>query len=172
MTCPTRFRSWLPLAVSLVLVAPSVARAQGIEKPRIPLQTALSEIRAFREAYADAYNKKDSATVMDMYAPEAIMLGADGAVLSGKDAIGKSLGDAQSWPQLTITSDTLRVVGHTAWDIGTTKSEESGGGEHAQPLPRRTSAWLEGMEDQQPGTGAGGPCADCRPRPRRTPMTD
>ena len=46
------------------------------------------------------------------------------------DAIGTSLGDTQSWPQLTITSDTLRVVGHTAWDIGTTKSEESGGGEH------------------------------------------
>ncbi len=130
MTCPTRLRSWLPLAVSLVLVAPSVAGAQGIERPRIPLKTALSEIRAFREAYADAYNKKDSATVTSMYAPEAIMIGADGAVLSGKDAIGKSLGDAQSWPQLTITSDTLRVVGHTAWDIGTTKSEEAGGGEH------------------------------------------
>ncbi|MGH7497989.1 MAG: YybH family protein [Gemmatimonadales bacterium] len=130
MTCPPCFRSWLFLAVSLVFVAPSIAGAQGIEKPRIPLMTALDEIRDLREAYADAFNRKDTVTVVGMYAPDAIVIQADGSVLVGKDAIRKSMGaEAPTWPHMTINSDSVRVVGHTAWDIGTTHSQDAAGGE-------------------------------------------
>jgi ketosteroid isomerase-like protein len=130
MTSPFRFSSWLPLAVLLVSVLPSVASAQGIKKGARPLQTARGEIKDFREAYAKAYNEKDSTTVADMYAPDAILIEGDGTVLVGQDAIRKEVAaDAARWPQMTITSDTLRVVGSTAWDVGTTHSQRSGGGD-------------------------------------------
>jgi uncharacterized protein (TIGR02246 family) len=130
MTFPSCFRSWLSLAVLLVFVAPSVAGGQGIPPGAPKLRTARDEIKNFREAYAEAFNNKDSTTVANMYAPDAIVIQADGTVLVGKDAIRKAIvADAPKWPQMTITSDTLRVVGNTAWDVGTTRSQPSGGGE-------------------------------------------
>jgi uncharacterized protein (TIGR02246 family) len=130
MTSPPCFRSWLSLAVLLVLVAPAVATGQGIKPGATPLRTARQEIRDFREAYAEAFNNKDSTTVANMYAPDAIVIQGDGTVLVGKDAIRTAVAaDAPTWPQMTITSDTLRVVGNTAWDVGTTRSQRSEGGE-------------------------------------------
>ena len=130
MTFPRCFRSWLSLTVLLVLVAPSVASGQGIERPRIPLRTALTEISSLRAAYEAAYNKKDSATVAGMYAPDAIVIQGDGTVLVGGDAIRKSLAtDAPTWSQTAIKSDTVRVFGNTAYDVGTTRSQRSAGGE-------------------------------------------
>jgi uncharacterized protein (TIGR02246 family) len=124
-----RFRAWLPLMVSLALF-PNLATGQGIERPRVPLRTALTEIRTFRAAYADAYNQKDSVTVANMYAPDAIVIQSDGNVLFGKDEIRKAIAtDAPGWPQLSITSDTVRVFGNTAFDVGTTRSQRSSGGE-------------------------------------------
>jgi uncharacterized protein (TIGR02246 family) len=124
-----RFRAWLPLMVALALF-PNLANGQGIERPRVPLRTALTEIRTFRAAYADAYNKKDSTTVANMYAPDAIVIQGNGNVLFGKDAIRKVIAtDAPSWPQLSIMSDTVRVFGNTAFDVGTTRSQQSSGGE-------------------------------------------
>src|SRR5215204_3266242 len=111
-------QSWLYLVLLLTSVGPSVATGQGVEKPRVPLRTALDEIRVFRESYMDAFNKKDSTAVAAMYAPDAIMITRDGGVLFGGDAIRKTLNvNAPDWPQLTINSDSLRVVGNTAWDI-------------------------------------------------------
>jgi uncharacterized protein (TIGR02246 family) len=130
MIFPSCFRSWLSLTVLLVFVAPSVASSQGIEKPRVPLRTALDEIRGLREDYAAAFNKKDAATVAGMFASDARFIQGDGSVLVGKDAIQKAFAvAAPKWPQMTISSDTVRVVGNTAWDIGTTRSQDSAGGE-------------------------------------------
>jgi uncharacterized protein (TIGR02246 family) len=130
MTSARSFRSWLSLTVLLVLVAPSLASGQGIERPRVPIRTAIAEIRSLRAGYEAAYNKKDSATVADMYAPDAIVIQGDGSVLVGKDAIRKSLAtDAPTWPKMTITSDTVQVFGNTAYDVGTTRSQRSAGGE-------------------------------------------
>jgi hypothetical protein len=61
MTLAHRFRVWSPPILYLALL-PSVARGQGIERPRVPLRTAMDELRDLRESYADAYNKKDMAT--------------------------------------------------------------------------------------------------------------
>jgi uncharacterized protein (TIGR02246 family) len=130
MTSPSRYSSWLQLAALLLCVAPSVATGQGIKRPTIPLLTARDELREFREAYVAAYNKKDTVSVAAMYTPDAVVIQGDGSVLVGKDAIRKAIATAApTWTQLTITSDTLRVVGNSAWDVGTSRRQLSEGGE-------------------------------------------
>ena len=128
MTSTPRITSWLPLAVSLALLAPTLASGQGIEQPRIPLRTALTEIRTLREAYAEAFNDKNAAAVVDMYAPDAILIKSDGTVLTGKAAIRKDFEGGQ-WPKMTLSSDTVRVFGNTALDVGTVRTTPSGGSE-------------------------------------------
>src|SRR5215210_7847340 len=108
-------RSWLPLALLLVF-GPSVASGQGIKRPTIPLRKALDEIRQFDQTYADAFNKKDTATVMGMYGPGAVFLQDNGSVLVGQDTIKKTIAkNAPNWPQMTIEPESTRVVGQTAW---------------------------------------------------------
>jgi uncharacterized protein (TIGR02246 family) len=111
-------------------VAPSIATGQGIKRPTTPVRTARDELREFRELYMEAYNKKDTVSVAAMYTPDAVVIQGDGTVLVGKAAIQKALAaTAPTWTQLTITSDTLRVVGNSAWDVGTTHRQLSEGGE-------------------------------------------
>jgi uncharacterized protein (TIGR02246 family) len=131
MRSPFSFRAWLHLALLLTSFSPSLASGQGIKRPTIPLRKTVDELRQFREAYADAFNKKDTATVVEMYSPDAILIRDDGSVLVGKDEIRKAISaEAPHWPQMTINSDTMRAVGSTAWDIGTTRSQSPEGGEH------------------------------------------
>jgi uncharacterized protein (TIGR02246 family) len=126
----SRFSSLMCFGVVLACLAPAAAAGQGIKRPTTPVRTARDELRAFREDYQEAYNKKDSVTVAGMYASDAIVINADGTVLSGQDAIQKAIyANAKNWSQLTITSDSLRVVGSTAWDVGTTRRQLSEGGE-------------------------------------------
>lgn len=139
-----RFRAWLPLMMSLAFLLPNVAHGQGVERPRVPLRTALDEIRTLREAYADAFNKKDTASLVDMYAPDAIVIRGDGTMLNGKDAIQKSF-EAGPWSTISIASDTVRVFGNTAYDVGTVRTSRSGGGEDVSHylvvLRRGLKAW-------------------------------
>jgi uncharacterized protein (TIGR02246 family) len=128
MTLAHRFRAWLPLMVSLALFLPNVVIGQGIERNRVPLRTALDEIRVLREAYAEAFNKKDTATLVGMYAPDAIVIRGDGTMLTGKEAIQNSL-EAGPWSKMSIASDTVRVFGNTAYDVGTVRTSPSGGDE-------------------------------------------
>src|SRR4051794_25350608 len=74
MTPNRRARSSLPLLAALALVATSLASAQGIEAPRVPLRTALNEINTLRSEYASAYNKKDAAALTAMYLPDAVAI--------------------------------------------------------------------------------------------------
>ena len=107
-----------PVLLALALATPVVARAQ-VEEPRIPLRTAIAEINTFRSAYQDAYNKKDGATLAAMYEDDAVVVNPDGSTLMGIDAIRKALTTAApNWNAATITSDTMRVYGHSAWDVG------------------------------------------------------
>jgi uncharacterized protein (TIGR02246 family) len=128
MTLARRFRVWLPFMVSLAFLLPNVANGQGIERPRVPVRKALDEIRVLREVYADAFNKKDTATLGDIYAPDAIVITGDGTMLTGKEAIQKSLEEGP-WGKMSIASDTVRVFGNTAYDVGTVHISRSGGGE-------------------------------------------
>jgi uncharacterized protein (TIGR02246 family) len=123
-----RFRAWLPLMVSLAVLLPNVASGQGIERPRVPVRKALDEIRVLRAEYAEAFNKQDTATLVHMYAPDAILIRGDGTMLTGKDAIQKSF-EAGPWGQLSIESDTVRVFANTAYDVGTARTSRKGGGE-------------------------------------------
>jgi uncharacterized protein (TIGR02246 family) len=139
------FRIWLPLML-LAALFPGLTYGQGIEKPRVPVRYARDEIRVFRESYQDAYNKKDTVTVADMYAPDAVVIQGNGNVLSGHDAIQKQIAtDAPKWTQISIMSDTLRVVGNTAWDIGTSRTQGPDGKEqvahYLTVLRRGIKAW-------------------------------
>jgi len=120
MSASRRFGFTLRLAAALALIATSSAAAQGVEQPRVPLRTALAELNTLRSTYADLYNKKDASALTAMYLPDAVVIRADGTTLLGQAAIGKALGeDAAGWKQITLSSDTTRVYGNTAWDVGT-----------------------------------------------------
>ena len=144
MTLAHRFRAWLPLMVSVAFLLPNVATGQGIERPRVPLRTALDELRVLREAYSEAFNKKDTATLVEMYAPDAIVIRGDGTMLSGTAAIRKSF-EAGPWSKMSIASDTVRVFGNTAFDVGTVRTSRSGGDESVSHylvvLRRGLKAW-------------------------------
>jgi uncharacterized protein (TIGR02246 family) len=122
---PRRARSNLLVVVAaLALLATSLGHAQGVEAPRVPLRTAIKEINTLRAEYADAYNKKAAASIAAMYLPDAVVIRADGRTLLGQTAIGKAMAEeAPTWHQTTIVSDTMRVFGNTAWDVGTFSSQ-------------------------------------------------
>ena len=125
MTLARRFLAWLPFVASLAFLLPNVAAGQGIERPRVPVRKALDEIRVLRGVYSDAFNKKDVATLADTYAGDAIVIRGDGTVLTGREAIQKSL-EAGPWGKMSITSDTVRVFGNTAYDVGTVTVNSEG----------------------------------------------
>jgi uncharacterized protein (TIGR02246 family) len=129
MSLANRSRSWLMLAVSLAVLTPCVASAQGIEKPRVPIRTALDEIAHVRASYATAFESKDAATLATMYSPNAIVIEADGSVSKGRDAIRKHIEDG-GFGKLTIDSDTTSVFGNTAMDVGTSTVADKNGKEN------------------------------------------
>lgn len=128
MTASRRACCGLALAAAVALTATSHAAAQGIEAPRVPLRTAIKEINTLRAQYMVLYNKKDAAALTAMYLPDAVVIRDDGSTLLGQAAIGKRLaGEAAGWKQISISSDTLRVFGNTAWDVGSLSSQGSPG---------------------------------------------
>jgi ketosteroid isomerase-like protein len=132
MTNHRRSMASLPLAMALALLTPSLAPAQGIEAPRVPVRTAIKEINTLRAEYAEHYGKKDAAAVTAMYLPDAVVIRADGSTLLGQAAIGKAFAEeAANWNRLTLSSDTMRVFGNTAWDVGSMKSQGSEGSQNA-----------------------------------------
>jgi len=114
--------------MSLAFLHPDVANGQGIERPRVPVRTALDELRVLRQTYSEAFNKKDTATLVDMYAPDATVIRGDGTMLTGREELQKSL-EAGPWSKMSIASDTVRVFGNTAYDVGTVRTTRSGGEE-------------------------------------------
>jgi uncharacterized protein (TIGR02246 family) len=156
MTLARRVRAWLPLVVSLAFLLPSVANGQGIEKPRVPVRTALDELRVLRAEYAEAFNKKDTATLVGMYASDATLIGGDGNMLKGKEAIQKSL-EAGPWQKMSIASDTVRVFGNTAVDVGTVRMAGSEGHEDVSHylvvLRRGVETWKINSVALVPETG-------------------
>lgn len=133
MTTYRRSMVSLPLAMALALTATSLATAQGIDAPRVPLRTAIVEINTLRAEYAALYNRKDTAALTAMYLPDAIVVRRDGSTLMGRAAVGKAFSEeAESWGQITLSSDTTRVFGNTAWDIGSMSSTGPDGDQSPQ----------------------------------------
>jgi ketosteroid isomerase-like protein len=133
MTTYRRSMASLPLAMALALLTTSLAAAQGVEAPRVPLRTALKEINTLRAEYAALYNKKDTTALSAMYLPDAIVIRADGSTLMGGAAVSKAFSEeAANWGQITLSSDTTRVFGNTAWDVGSMSSVGSDGDRRVQ----------------------------------------
>ena len=126
----SRLRTSVAVLAVLAFAGPTLAVAQGVEAPRLPLRTALDELRTLRAAYADAFNSKDAAAVAALYAPDALLITDEGVVVSGGEAIAKAFtAGAQSWPHMVIESDSVKVFGNTAVDVGTVRRHPEGGAE-------------------------------------------
>jgi ketosteroid isomerase-like protein len=133
MTTYRRAMASLPLAMVLALSAAASAAAQGIDAPRVPLRTAITELNTIRAEYAALYNRKDATALTAMYLPDAVVIRGDGSTLVGRDAIGKALStEAPNWKQITLASDTTRVFGNTAWDVGSLSVQGADGDQGAQ----------------------------------------
>ena len=137
-------RTSLTRAILLaLLLVPSVAVAQGVAADRARLRTAMDDLRAVRTEYVEAYNRKDAAAITAMYADDAILIQPDGTMLTGTEEIGKAMAEAApTWAHSVISSDTVRVYGSTAVDIGTFTVHPAGGGE---VVNRYTSVLRRGM---------------------------
>jgi ketosteroid isomerase-like protein len=103
-----------------------------------------------------------------MYSSDAIMIRADGSVLVGKEAIRKAISDeAPHWPEMTITSDSTRAVGSTAWDIGTTHAQGGAGGERVEHylvvLRRGLRSWKINSLALVPETADSSPAVKVQP---------
>jgi ketosteroid isomerase-like protein len=123
MTTNRRSMASLLLAMALALLTTSPATAQGVEAPRVPLRTAIKEINTLRAEYAALYNRKDTTALTAMYLPDAIVIRPDGSTLMGQAAVRKAFSEeAANWGQITLSSDSTRVFGNTAWDIGSMSS--------------------------------------------------
>jgi ketosteroid isomerase-like protein len=144
-------RSSVSLLAALAIGVPAAAGAQGIERPRIPLRTALNELSAFRAEYTTAANKHDNAALGTMFAPDAIMITSRGEQLAGRAAIMKML-SADTTSDLSISSDTTRVVGHTAWDVGTVTTAQ-GTSRYLAVLRRGLKEWQLASLAVVPQTG-------------------
>ena len=132
--------SRLSLLAALTVALPALASAQGIETPRIPLRTALNEISAFRAEYEEAYNKHDMAALTAMYAPDAVVIAPTGERFIGRAAIRKMLEADSAAGTTRFESDTTRVVGHTAWEVGTMSSDK-GSAQYLVVLRRGLKDW-------------------------------
>ncbi len=119
-----RVRTTAALAFVMVGLAP-VAQAQ-IEEGRIPLQTAMSELSLFRDAYAESWNRKDLAAITAMYDTAAVLILGNGAVARGRAAISAALSTDNAWNHMVIESDGVRVYGNTAIDTGLLKTHPNG----------------------------------------------
>ena len=116
-------------ALIAALALPAVAPAQGIP-PHVPVSTTLGDLARVRASYVDAFNAHDAAAVSKLYAPDAIVLGADGSETVGASAIAKANADsAATWPQASAHSNSVKVYGSTAIDVGTWTVHLANGGE-------------------------------------------
>jgi ketosteroid isomerase-like protein len=132
MTTNRRSMASLLLAMALALLTTSPATAQGVEAPRVPLRTAIKEINTLRAEYAALYNRKDTTALTAMYLPDAIVI-RPGSMLTGQAAVSKAFSEeAANWGQITLSSDTTRVFGNTAWDVGSMSSRGSDGNQSVQ----------------------------------------
>ena len=133
MTTNRRSMASLLLAMALALLTTSPATAQGVDAPRVPLRTAIKEINTLRAEYAALYNRKDTTALTAMYLPDAMVIRPDGSTLTGQAAVSKAFSEeAANWGQITLSSDTTRVFGNTAWDVGSMSSRGSDGNQSVQ----------------------------------------
>lgn len=125
--------SWYPRAVPLLLAfgltVPAQAAAQGIEEPRVPLRTAISEVNTLRSEYADGYNRKDAASLGAVYAADAILISPEGMIRGGDSIRAMIAENAPTYGHIVLVSDTLRIHGNTAVDMGRMTVHPAGGGE-------------------------------------------
>lgn len=134
------------LLLALAVATPAALAAQGIPANAPALRTAMSDLATLRSTYVDAFNKKDAAAVTELYADDAVVIMEDGQMLNGGLEIRSAMAEqAPTWPHAVVESDTTRVYGGTAVDLGTWTVHPADGGEmkfrYVTILRRGISGW-------------------------------
>ena len=134
MTTHRRPTASLLLAMALALVTTSLLAAQGVETPRVPLRTAIKEINTLRAEYAALTTRRTPRP-----SPRCTCRTRSSSARTGNHADGTGAAvskafseEAANWGQITLSSDTTRVFGNTAWDVGSMSSRGSDGNQSVQ----------------------------------------
>lgn len=101
-----------------------------------PTAAAVDQVR---QAYVDAYNRKDAAAVAALYARDGILINANGQMLRGRDSIETAFRSmASEWPRIDAQALTTAGESGLAWQVGTSSGEMSMNG---RPM-RESSRYL------------------------------
>lgn len=140
--------SWMALALLAVLVACTQAPAP----PPDTSAAAAAALQANSEAFLNAWNAADVATLGDMLAEDAIEMPPDGPVLDGRAAIMQATTDyfSQFTATQTATTDEVNVQGDLAISRGTwtvTETPKAGG-----ETVTRSGKWFDVQKRQADGS--------------------
>lgn len=119
-----KFRSTLPLlfAVLLGACAPAdePAAEEGAEMAMPEGEAAADFLADLRSQYEEHYDLHHADMVAGLYTEDAVVLGADGAVEMGREAVRGELAEAMAMrPDLEITADDRMRFGDVALERGT-----------------------------------------------------
>jgi uncharacterized protein (TIGR02246 family) len=140
----TRFRALGTVSVMALSTGEAPAKFSSEPAPPVAVgSSAHEQIAAATTAWVDAFNKRDSGRLVQMYDPEAVIWGTDAQRLaSGSSAIAeyfKNLAAPQrSAVSAAIGEQRIRVYGDTAIDTGTYTFWVTRDGKQ-EPVPARYS---------------------------------
>lgn len=135
----------MTMALAVIFALPALAAAQGVKTPHAPIPTGPKDIAAMRGEYVNAFNAKDAKAISGMYTPDATMVKADGSHAEGMAAISaQNAADEANWPQLSLTSESVKIYGTTAIDVGTWTTHSATGdksGRYLAVLRHDVNGW-------------------------------
>jgi len=89
------------------------ATAQGA------MEAPSAAVAKIRNTYIEALNAKEPATIAALYADDGQLMGLDGTVWTGRDAILEGLtAAAPTWGHFVTTPGPIHVMGNIAWEMG------------------------------------------------------
>jgi uncharacterized protein (TIGR02246 family) len=110
----------------------------------------MAGIDQLRQAYADAYSRRDAAAVAALYVDDAVELEGNGVIMKGRAALADMFAaDTVNWGKITITpAGPATVFGDVAYESGTTAIEVTMGdkaitvpGSYLVVLRKEAGAW-------------------------------
>ena len=141
------------LASILVVSLTFIARAQGSQPPPVTASSArsadIAEIARIREQWVQHWNAGGLPAILQTYAPDAVLLAANGQRLTGREAIAKYLRQVMDsgLRLLSLESVTCDAAGSLAYDSGRLKYMPGGAPRNApNQVSPSASAGLPGRE--------------------------
>lgn len=124
---------YLRLAAASValFVSTTGCNPAATEKAKPDMAAIKTEIQAIETAWADALNARDTAAIAAIYTDDAISMGNDRPMVTGKEALKKDIaeGMAKMPKGMTLSFETMEVFGdeNTVTEVGKTIEKDSTG---------------------------------------------